>query len=206
VAGHIPGARFIPLPGADVVPFVGDVEGLVDEIQEFVTGDRYQPGPERSLAAILFTDIVESTATAARLGDRAWTRVLLDHDALVRRQLDRFGGHFVKDTGDGLVATFDAPARAIRCALAIRDGAGHLGVRIRAGLHAGEIERRGDDVSGIAVHVAARVAAEAGIGEVLVTDVVVELVEGSGIDFDDRGLRALKGVSRSRRLWAVHRA
>ncbi len=203
VADRIPGARFVLLPGADVVPFVGDTDALLDEIQEFVTGDRYRPGPDRVLATVLFTDIVDSTATAARLGDRRWTEVLLDHDALVRRQLDRFGGTFVKDTGDGALATFDSPARAIRCALALGRQASHLGIALRAGLHAGEIERLGDDVGGIAVHVAARVAAAAWAGEVLVSNTVVDLVEGSGIEFADRGEHTLKGVPGPRRIWAV---
>jgi class 3 adenylate cyclase len=203
IADRIPGARFVALPGDDVLPYTGDLDALVDEIQEFVTGERYQPGPDRVLATILFTDIVDSTATAASLGDRRWTQVLADHDALVRRQLDRFGGRFVKDTGDGLLATFDGPARAIRCALALRDGAGHLGIQMRAGLHAGEIEHRGEDVGGIAVHVAARVAATAVAGEVLVSNTVVDLVEGAGITFVDRGAHTLKGVPDPRRLWAV---
>jgi class 3 adenylate cyclase/pimeloyl-ACP methyl ester carboxylesterase len=203
IAEHIAGARFVVLPGDDVVPFIGDLDGLVDEIQEFVTGDRYQPGPDRELTTILFTDIVDSTGMAARMGDRRWTQVLRDHDVLVRRQLDRFGGRFVKDTGDGLVATFDGPTRAIRCALTVRDGAGHLGIQTRTGLHVGEIERRGEDVSGIAVHVAARVAAVAAAGEVLVSNTVVDLVEGAGIAFVDRGAHALKGVPDPRRLWAV---
>jgi class 3 adenylate cyclase/pimeloyl-ACP methyl ester carboxylesterase len=203
LADHIPGARFVSLPGDDVVPFVGDLDGLVDVIQEFVTGDHYQPGQDRVLATLLITDIVDSTTSATRMGDRRWTQVLRDHDGLVHRQLDRFGGRFVKDTGDGLVATFDGPTRAIRCALSLRDGAGHLGIRIRAGVHVGEIERRGDDVSGIAVHVTARLAADAGTDEVVVSNTVVDLVEGSGITFADRGVRALKGIAEPRRLWTV---
>jgi class 3 adenylate cyclase len=203
LADHIPGARFMTLPGDDVVPFVGDLDGLVDAIQEFVTGDHYQPGQDRALATMLITDIVDSTTTATRMGDRRWAQVLRDHDGLVRRQLERFGGQFVKDTGDGLVATFDGPTRAIRCALSLRDGAGHLGIRIRAGVHVGEIERRGDDVSGIAVHVTARLAADAGADEVVVSNAVVDLVEGSGITFADRGTRALKGIAEPRRLWTV---
>jgi class 3 adenylate cyclase/pimeloyl-ACP methyl ester carboxylesterase len=206
IANRVPGARFVELPGNDVVPFVGDIDGLVDEIQEFVTGDHYQSGPHRALATILVTDIVDSTATATRLGDRRWTEVLVDHDALVRRQLARFGGQFVKDTGDGLLATFDGPARAIRCALAVRDGADHLGIQIRAGLHAGEVESHGEDIRGIAVHVAARLAASAAAGEVLVSEVVVDLAEGAGIEFEDRGPHDLKGVSRPRRVWCVLRA
>jgi len=203
IADHIPGARFVLLPGNDVVPFAGDIDGLADAIQEFVTGDHYQPGRDRVLATILITDIVDSTTTAAGMGDRRWTQVLRDHDALVRRQLERFGGHLVKDTGDGLLATFDGPTRAIRCALSLRDGAGHLGIRMRAGVHVGEIERRGDDLSGIAVHVTARLAADAGADEVVVSNAVVDLVEGSGITFADRGTRALKGIAEPRRLWTV---
>lgn len=156
IADHVPGARLVELPGDDVVPFTGDVDALVDEIQEFITGDRYGPTPERVLATILFTDIVDSTGTAARMGDRPWTQVLADHGALVRRHIGHFEGQLVKDTGDGVLALFDRPTRAIRCALMIRDGASRLGIQVRAGLHAGEVERRGHDVSGIAVHVAAR--------------------------------------------------
>ncbi len=203
IAEHIPGARFVSLPGDDVVPFTGDLDGLVDAIQEFVTGDHFQPGQDRVLATILITDIVDSTTTATRMGDRRWTQVLRDHDALVRRQLDRFGGRFVKDTGDGLVATFDGPTRAIRFALSLRDGAGHLGIRMRAGVHVGEIERRGDDVSGIAVHVTARLAAEAGADQLVVSNAVVDLVEGSGITFADWGTHTLRGIPEPRRLWTV---
>jgi class 3 adenylate cyclase len=201
VAERIPDARFVALSGGDVVPFLGDLDELMDEIQEFITGERYQPGPDRILATILFTDIVDSTGVATRLGDRRWTQVLLDFDELVRRQLNRFGGRFVKDTGDGMVATFDGPTRAVRCALALRDGAGHLGIQVRSGLHTGEIERSGGDIRGIAVHVAARIAAAASSGEVLASELVVDLVEGSGVTFEDRGLHELKGVSRPRRLW-----
>ena len=190
-------------PGDDVVPFAGDVDALVDEIQEFITGNRYGPTPERVLATILFTDIVDSTGTAARMGDRPWTQVLADHGALVRRQIEHFEGQLVKDTGDGVLALFDGTTRAIRCALMIRDGASHLGIQVRAGLHAGEVERRGHDVSGIAVHVAARVVAEGEAGEVMVTNTVVDLVEGAGVSFADRGVRELKGVPGHRHLWSV---
>jgi len=203
IADNIVGARLVVLPGSDVMPFTGDLDGLVDEVEEFITGERYGPTPERILATILFTDIVDSTSTAARMGDRHWTQVLRDHDLLVRRQLEHFGGQFVKDTGDGLLAIFDGPTRAVRCALTIRDGATHLGIEVRAGLHAGEIERRGEDVSGIAVHVAARVVAEAAAGEVMVSGTIVDLVEGAGISFVDRGIYPLKGVPDPRRLWSV---
>jgi|HubBroStandDraft_6_1064221.scaffolds.fasta_scaffold65925_3 class 3 adenylate cyclase/pimeloyl-ACP methyl ester carboxylesterase len=203
VAEHIAGARFVALPGNDVVPFLGDLDGLVDHIQEFITGERYQPGPDRVLATILFTDMVDSTSMATRLGDRRWTQVLLDYNELVRRQLSRFGGRFVKDTGDGVVATFDAPSRAIRCALALRDGATRLAIQVRSGLHTGEIEQSGDDIRGIAVHIAARIASSAAVGEVLVSDVVADLVEGAGIEFLDRGFHELKGISRPRQIWCA---
>ncbi len=201
VAEHIPGARFVDLPGRDIVPFLGDLDGLLDHIQEFITGERYQPGPDRVLATILFTDMIDSTSMATRMGDRRWTQVLLDYNELVRRQLSRFGGTFIKDTGDGVVATFDAPTRAIRCALALRDGATHLGLQVRSGLHTGEIEQSGDDIRGIAVHIAARVASSASVGEVFVSDVVADLVEGAGIELVDRGFHELKGISRPRRIW-----
>ncbi len=203
VAERIPGARFVELPGNDVVPFLGDLDGLVDHIQEFITGERYQPGPDRVLATILITDMVDSTRTAVRLGDRRWTQILLDYNELVRRNLSRFGGQFVKDTGDGVIATFDGPSRAIRCALALRDGAGRLGIQVRSGLHTGEIEKSDGDIRGITVHVAARIASSASIGEVLVSEVVVDLVEGSGIEFEDRGAQELKGISRQRRIWSA---
>jgi class 3 adenylate cyclase len=203
IADHVADARLIELPGNDVIPFIGDLDSLVDEIQEFITGNRYGPTPERVLATIVFTDIVDSTGTAARMGDRPWTQVLADHGALVRRQIEHFEGQLVKDTGDGALAIFDGPTRAIRYALMIREGASHLGIQVRAGLHAGEVERRGHDVSGIAVHVAARVVAEAEVGEVMVTNTVVDLVEGSGVSFADRGDRELKGVPGHRHLWSV---
>ena len=203
IAERISDARFVELAGADVVPYTGDFDELVDEIHQFVTGDRVPPGPDRILAVVLFTDIVDSTSAAALMGDRRWSQVLGDHDALVRRQLDRFGGRMVKDTGDGTLAIFDGPSNAIGCAMAMVDGARHLGISLRAGLHAGEIERRGDDVGGIAVHVAARVAAVAGEDQVLVSGTVVDLVEGAGISFVDRGEHSLKGIARDRRLWQV---
>jgi class 3 adenylate cyclase len=203
VADRIPGARMVTLAGNDVIPITGDLDEILDEIQEFVTGDRYQVETERVLASILFTDIVDSTATAVSLGDRAWSRVLADYNSLVRIQLERFGGRLIKDTGDGSLATFDLPTHAVRCALAVRTGAELLGIEVRAGIHAGEIERRGEDVGGIAVHLAARVAGAANSGEVLVTETIVDLVEGSGIGFADRGSHPLKGVSRRRSLWSV---
>jgi class 3 adenylate cyclase len=175
-------------------------------VEEFLTGVRPVPEPDRVLATVLFTDIVGSTEHAAELGDRRWRDVLVSHHGIVRRQLDRFRGREVKTMGDGFLATFDGPARAVRCACAIRDGVGSIGVSIRAGLHTGECELLGDDVGGIAVHIGARVAAEAQSEEVLVSSTVKDLVVGSGIEFQDRGVHRLKGVPGEWRLYAVQRA
>jgi len=206
LAAHIPGARFVDLPGADHLPWVGDQDTLVDEVQEFLTGTRPAAEPDRVLATVVFTDIVASTERAAELGDRRWRDLLFSHHAIVRRELERFRGREVKTVGDGFLATFDGPARAVRCACAIRDGVGELGLSIRAGLHTGECELIGDDVGGIAVHIGARVAATARAGEVLVSSTVKDLVVGSGIQFVDRGSHRLKGVPGSWRLFAVQRA
>ena len=205
LAAHIPGARFVDLPGADHLPWAGDQDVLLDEVEEFLTGTRPAAEPDRVLATVLFTDIVSSTERAAELGDRRWRDVLFSHHAVVRRELDRFRGREVKTVGDGFLATFDGPARAVRCACAIRDGVGALGLSLRAGLHTGECELIGDDVGGIAVHIGARVAARALTGEVLVSSTVKDLVVGSGIDFQDRGAHRLKGVPGSWRLFAVNR-
>jgi pimeloyl-ACP methyl ester carboxylesterase len=206
LAAHIPGARFVDLPGADHLPWVGDQDTLLDEVQEFLTGTRPAAEPDRVLATVVFTDIVASTERAAELGDRRWRDLLFSHHAIVRRELERFRGREVKTVGDGFLATFDGPARAVRCACAIRDGVGGLGLSIRAGLHTGECELIGDDVGGIAVHIGARVAATARAGEVLVSSTVKDLVVGSGIQFVDRGSHRLKGVPGSWRLFAVQRA
>ena len=206
LAAHIPGARFVDLPGADHLPWVGDQDTLVDEVQEFLTGTRPAAEPDRVLATVVFTDIVASTEHAAELGDRRWRDLLFSHHAIVRRELERFRGREVKTVGDGFLATFDGPARAVRFACAIRDGVGELGLSIRAGLHTGECELIGDDVGGIAVHIGARVAATARAGEVLVSSTVKDLVVGSGIQFVDRGSHRLKGVPGSWRLFAVQRA
>ena len=203
LAGRIPHATHVELDGDDHIPFSGDGEGLLDEVQEFLTGVRPVPILDRLLATVLFTDIVGSTEEATRLGDRRWRRVLDEYDDLVRRALDRFRGRHVKSTGDGTLATFDGPARAVECARAIRDAVSGLGIEIRAGLHTGEIESRGDDVAGLAVHVAARVAERAGAREILVSRTVPDLVAGSGIEFDERGEHELKGVTGSWRLFAV---
>ena len=203
VADHIPGARYVEVPGADLLPFAGDADALLDEVEEFLTGGRASVEAERVLATVMFTDIVGSTALAAELGDRRWRALLDDLQSVVRRELERHRGRFVKDTGDGTLSTFPAPAAAVRCALAVRERAGHLGVELRSGLHAGEVELRGEDIGGIAVHVAARVTAAAGPGEVLVSATVADLVAGSGLAFADRGVHELRGVPGERRLLAV---
>lgn len=203
LAEHIPDARFVELEGADDLYWVGDTGDLLDEIEEFVTGVRRGIGSDRVLATIVFTDIVSSTQQAAALGDSGWHDLLDRHDAALRRQLARFGGREVKSTGDGLLALFDGPARAVVAACAMRDAAAQLGIQIRVGVHTGEIERRGDDVAGMAVHIAARVEATAGDGEVLVSRTVVDLVVGSGIEFSDAGEHDLKGVPGRWQLFTV---
>jgi class 3 adenylate cyclase len=203
LAEQIQGAKFVELPGADFGLELGDVDSVVDEIQEFLTGTRAAIDTDRVLATVLFTDIVGSTERAAELGDQRWRDVLDAHDQLAERQLALYRGKLVKATGDGLFATFDGPARAIRCALALREGLRGVGIEIRTGLHCGEIERRGPDVSGLAVHIAARVQALARPGEVLVTRTVKDLVAGAQIAFVDRGPHALKGVPDEWQLFAV---
>lgn len=194
LAAHIAGARLVELAGADHLFFVGDTDAVLDEIAELVTGARGAPETDRVLATVLFTDIVDSTTHAARAGDRAWRDVLDRHDALVHGQIARFRGRAIKSTGDGFLAIFDGPARAVRCAGAIAAGAEGLGLAVRAGLHTGECELRGGDVAGIAVHIGARVAGLAAPGEVLVSSTVRDLVAGSGLAFEDRGIHALRGV------------
>jgi class 3 adenylate cyclase len=203
LAEHILGARLAEVPGNDNMIFAGDSDADLDEIEEFLTGARHAPETDRVLATVLFTDIVGSTDRAAQLGDRAWRGLLDAHDGVVRRQLERFRGREVNTVGDGFVATFDGPGRAIECACAIRDAVRALGMEVRAGLHTGEVEVRGDDVAGMAVHIGARVAASAGPGEVLVSSAVPPLVVGSRIEFEDRGERELKGVPGTWRLFAV---
>lgn len=203
LAERIPGARYVELEGDDHIPWFGDADALIDEIEEFLTGSRHAPEPDRALATVLFTDIAGSTERAAELGDRRWREVLEHHHALVRDQLSAFGGREVKTMGDGFLATFDGPARAIRCACTIAERSAADGVEVRAGVHTGECELIGDDVGGMAVHIGARVAAQAAPGEVLVSGTVKDLVVGSGIAFADRGSHALKGVPGEWRLLAV---
>lgn len=204
LAKVVPGARLVELPGQHTLPFGPGQDELVDELEEFLTGARHPPDPERILATVMFADIVDSTRRAAELGDRGWRGLLETVNGSIEHELERYRGRVVKRMGDGLLATFDGPARAIRCATAIRDGArAHFGLEVRNGLHTGEIELMGDDVGGIAVHIGARVSACAGPGEVLVSGTVKDLVVGSGISFEDKGERELKGVPGSWRLWAV---
>jgi pimeloyl-ACP methyl ester carboxylesterase len=203
IARQIPGAKYVELPGDEHLIWAGDVDAVVDEVEEFLTGRRPVYEPDRVLATVLFTDIVGSTDRATELGDRRWRELLDQHHSLVRRQLERFDGREVDTAGDGFLATFDGPARAIRCADSLRVGVRALGLEIRAGLHTGECEVVGDGVRGIAVHTGARVAALAGTGEVLVSSTVKDLVAGSGIEFEDRGTHKLKGVPGEWRLYAV---
>jgi class 3 adenylate cyclase len=203
LADHIPGARFKELTGIDHNPFVGDSDAILDEIQEFLTGVRPIPEPERVLATVMFTDIVDSTKRAAEMGDRRWRETLESHDQIMRSELQRFRGREVKTTGDGFLATFDGPARAIRCALAAAGAILPHGIEIRAGLHCGEVELIGEDIGGIAVHIAARVGALAGPHEVLVSRTVRDLVAGSGIEFEDRGVQELKGVPEPWQIFVV---
>ena len=203
LAEHIRDARYVELQGADHLPTVGDHDALLDEVEEFLVGSRRNREAERALATILFTDIVGSTETAARLGDSRWRDLLERHDATVRRELAVHRGHEVKTMGDGFLATFDGPARAIRCAVAIRDELRETGIEVRAGIHTGEVELIGTDVGGMAVNIGARVGALGGAGEVLVSNTVRELVVGSGIGFEDRGSHELKGAPGEWRLFAV---
>jgi class 3 adenylate cyclase len=199
---NIPNARFVALEGADHIIWTVNWQAVVEEIEEFLTGHRHARDVDRVLATVMFTDIVGSTESAARLGDRRWGDVVARHDELVRRQLERYRGRPVKTLGDGFLATFDGPARAIRCAHEISEGVRTLGIEVRAGLHTGECELVGDDVAGMAVNIGARVSSLAGPGEVLVSGMVKDLVYGSGIEFADRGEHQLKGVPGDWRLYA----
>ena len=203
IAAQIPGATFVELPGDSHTLWGGDTDAVVDELEEFLTGVRPARKPDRVLATVLFTDIVGSTEKAAELGDRHWRELLSAHDAAVRRELGRFQGREIDSAGDGFFATFDGPARAVRCATAVRDAARGLGLEIRAGVHTGECELDGEKVRGIAVHTGARVAALARPGEVLVSSTVKDLTAGSGLEFGDRGEHQLKGVPGEWRVYAV---
>ncbi len=203
LAEHIPGAKLVELDGDDHFWWVGDSESIVDEIQEFLTGDRWAVEPDRVLATVLFTDIVASTKKAAEIGDRRWHDLLDSHNALVQKTITRFSGRVVESTGDGFLATFDGPSRAIQCAIAIGDEVLGLGIEIRAGLHTGEIELMGQKVGGIAIHIAARVSAKAGASEVWVSSTVKDLVVGSGLKFSESGVYSLKGVPGEWRLFKV---
>jgi class 3 adenylate cyclase len=208
MAQQIPGARYVELDGRDHLPWVGDSDAIITEIQEFLTGARHIPEPNRVLATVLFIDMVGSTERAATLGDRLWCDQLESYYSAVRQEFSRYKGREIKTAGDGILATFDGPERAIRCACAIRDALRQIGIEIRSGLHTGECEvlAGGADVGGIAVHIGSRVAAAAAPGEVLVSSTVKDLIAGSGLQFQDRGLRRLKGVPAKRRLFAAETA
>jgi class 3 adenylate cyclase len=207
LAQHIPGARYVELSGVDSLPFVGDSDAIAQEIEEFLTGERSGGEQARALLTIMFTDIVDATARAATLGDGRWRDLLAQHDTHVRAQLERFGGREVKTVGDGFLATFDGPpSQALRCALAINSAARDLNIEIRIGVHTGECELIGDDVGGMAVHIASRVADMAGAGEVLVSGTVFGTVVGGPFDFDDRGYHELKGVPGRWPLFALGQA
>jgi class 3 adenylate cyclase len=203
IAQHVPGARYVELEGPDNMFAMGNTEAVMGEVEEFITGTRHAQEPDRMLATVMFTDIVDSTQRAADLGDRDWREILERHDQLFRRALDFHRGREIKRTGDGFLATFDGPARAIRCAASITEAVRELGLELRAGLHTGELEVMSDDLGGLAVHIAARVMSRAEAGEVLVSGTVKDLVVGSGIDFEDRGTHELRGVPGDWRLFRV---
>jgi class 3 adenylate cyclase len=203
VADNIPDAKYVELPGRNLYHFVEPWRESFQEIHRFLTGQQAEVDDDRVLATVLFTDIVDSTKRAVELGDRDWRALLDAHDAVVRAQLDRFRGREVNTSGDGFLATFDGPQRAIKCAMAIRDAVHPLGIEVRAGLHTGECEIRGDDIGGIAVHIGARISALAGANDVLASSTLRDLVIGSGLEFEDRGTHQLKGVPGEWHLFAV---
>jgi class 3 adenylate cyclase/esterase/lipase len=203
IADHVPGAVYRELPGAGQAYWAGNPLEIVAEVQEFFTGVRDVVPVDRVLATVMFTDIVGSTERASQMGDGRWRELLDEHDRIVRREVERHRGREVETTGDGFLMTFDGPARAIRCALSFHEALRPVGIEIRAGIHTGEVELRGDDITGIGVHIGARVASEAGTGETLVSRTVVDLVAGSGISFEDRGEHELKGVPGTWRLYRV---
>ncbi|GAC1375279.1 MAG: adenylate/guanylate cyclase domain-containing protein [Acidimicrobiales bacterium] len=202
LAAHIPGARLLELAGDDHLPWLGDQDSVLDALEEFVTGTQPQLSVDRVLATVLFTDIVDSTRTASALGDTAWRRLLDDHDSVTNRIVAQAAGTVIKSTGDGVLATFDSPSRAIAATNQLHRELGSLDVRIRAGLHTGEVEKRGDDVGGIGVNIAARIESLAGTGETLTSSTVKDLCAGAGFSFEDRGEHALKGVDGT---WKVYR-
>ena len=206
LAAALPNATLVELPGRDTAIFSSDVDAVADEIEAFLTGSRPPPRHDRVLATVLFTDVVGSTERAASMGDRDWRELLERHHRLMRAELDRYGGQEVHTAGDGFLATFDSPRRAIECAAAASRAIRSIGLDVRAGIHTGEVERSGQDVQGIAVHIGSRIADLAGAGEVLVSSTVKDLVTGSGIGFDDRGAHALKGVPGEWRVFAVRSA
>jgi class 3 adenylate cyclase len=203
VAARIPGAKLVQLPGEDHLIFSRDIDRVADEIEEFLTGARTGKDPDRLLTTLLFTDIVDSTTRAAEWGDRRWRDLLDQHHDLVRARLERYGGREIATTGDGFFATFPSPTQAVRCALSVADGVRSLGIEVRAGVHTGEVEVRGADLGGLAVHIGARVAGAAAPGEVLASGTVHDLVAGSSVAFEDRGEHELKGVPGSWRLFAA---
>lgn len=203
MADRIPDARLVELPGTDCVPYFEDPERILHEIEQFMTGSRTVAEPNRVLSTVLFADIVGSTERAAETGDARWRELIDLHDTIVREQIAAHGGRYVKNTGDGFLARFDGPARAIRCAAAIRDSLRRLGIDVRQGVHTGEIELRGDDIGGITVHIGARVSTYAKPGEVVVSRTVVDVVAGSMIEFEDRGVHVLKGVPGSWQIYAA---
>jgi class 3 adenylate cyclase len=205
LAERIPGAKYVELKGADHWPWNGDADAIIEEVLEFLTGTRELPSTDRILTTVMFTDIVGSTELAADMGDRRWAELLEGYQQIVRRELARFRGREIDTAGDGFLATFDGPARAIQCGSAIRDAVKGLGIEIRAGLHTGECEVVGEKIRGVAVHIGARVAALAGPGEILVSRTVRDLVAGSGLAFDDRGSHVLKGVPGDWQLFAVQK-
>jgi class 3 adenylate cyclase/alpha-beta hydrolase superfamily lysophospholipase len=203
LAKNIPGAKFVELEGADHMVMAGDVDAIIDQVQEFVTGVRPMGQTDRVLSTILFTDIVDSTKEANKLGDDRWKSLLLKHNDLIRNELAKYRGREIKTTGDGFVAIFDGPGRAVQCAREIADSVKTFGISVRAGLHTGECELLGNDIAGVAVHIAARVAAMAKADEVLATSTVKDLVSGSGIQFKDKGTHSLKGVERRWHLYSA---
>ncbi len=205
VAGQIPNAKYVELDGVDHLPFVGNVDTLLDEIQEFLTGTRHTDIPDRVLGTLLFTDIVGSTERAAALGNQRWADLVQTHFKILRRELERFRGIEIHTTGDGILATFDGPARAVRCGCAMRDAVRQLGIEIRVGLHTGEYEWIGQEIAGVAIHIAARVMSKAGSSEVWVSSTVKDLIAGSGIEFQECGIHSLKGVPGEWHLYQVNK-